>query len=74
MLIKNLEHDTRKCSKFSDKTKAVLLVHLYGLAGEATKIEEFCKNKNIYLIEESAEAHGQFVEGGHVVHLEIYQP
>lgn len=50
-------------SKFSDKTKAVLLVHLYGLAGEAPKIEEFCKNKDIYLIEDSAEAHGQFVEG-----------
>ena len=50
-------------SKFSDKTKAVLLVHLYGLAGEAIKIEEFCKNKDIYLIEDSAEAHGQFVEG-----------
>lgn len=48
---------------FTENTKAVLMVHLYGLAGEATKIEKFCKEKNIFLIEDSAEAHGQFVDG-----------
>jgi perosamine synthetase len=50
-------------TKFSEKTKAVLIVHLYGLAGEASKIEKFCKEKNVLLIEDSAEAHGQFVDG-----------
>ena len=31
----------------AQKTKAVLLVHLYGLAGEASKIEDYCKEKNL---------------------------
>ena len=48
-------------NNFTNKTKAVLMVHLYGLAAEAGEIEEFCKDKNIYLIEDSAEAHGQKV-------------
>lgn len=45
--------------KFSKNTKAVLLVHTYGLPAEASKIETFCKEKNITLIEDAAEAHGQ---------------
>ena len=48
-------------SSFSEKTKAVLVVHTYGLAAEIIKIQEFCKEKNIYLIEDAAEAHGQKV-------------
>lgn len=42
------------------KTKVVLLVHTFGLPAEAKKIEELCKNKNIILIEDAAEAHGQY--------------
>ena len=45
--------------KYSENTKAVLLVHTYGLPAEATDIESFCKEKNIILIEDAAEAHGQ---------------
>ena len=45
------------------KTKAILMVHTYGLAAEAIKIESFCKENNIYLIEDSAEAHGQTIDG-----------
>ena len=41
------------------KTRAVLMVHTYGLPAEALEIEEFCKNNNLYLIEDAAEAHGQ---------------
>lgn len=48
-------------SSYTNKTKAVLMVHLYGLAAEAERIEEFCNEKNIFLIEDSAEAHGQKV-------------
>lgn len=47
--------------KKTNRTKAVLMVHLYGLAAEAEEIENFCKENNIYLIEDSAEAHGQMV-------------
>ena len=43
----------------TNKTKAVLMVHTYGLTAEASEIEKFCKQNNIYLIEDSAEAHGQ---------------
>ncbi len=48
---------------FTKRTKAVLMVHLYGLTAEAEKIAEFCNSKNITLIEDAAEAHGQNVNG-----------
>ncbi len=41
------------------KTKAVLMVHTYGLPSPAVKIEEYCKENEIILIEDAAEAHGQ---------------
>ena len=44
---------------FSNKTKAILMVHTYGLTAEARKIKEFCEANNILLIEDSAEAHCQ---------------
>lgn len=44
---------------FTKKTKAILMVHTYGLTAEADEIENFCKEKGIYLIEDAAEAHGQ---------------
>ena len=40
-------------------TKAILMVHIFGLPSEATEIEQFCKENRIYLIEDAAEAHGQ---------------
>jgi perosamine synthetase len=49
-------------NKVTDRTKAILMVHIYGLASEAKKIEKFCNDNNIYLIEDSAEAHGQVVD------------
>ena len=48
--------------KVSPNTKAVLMVHLYGLTAEAKKIEDFCKDKNFHLIEDAAEAHGQSID------------
>ena len=48
--------------KITKNTKAVLMVHTYGLAAEAKKISKFCKDNKIYLIEDAAEAHGQNVE------------
>lgn len=46
-------------SATTKKTKCVLVVHTYGLPADALKIEEFCKDNGIFLIEDSAEAHGQ---------------
>tara|TARA_X000000950_G_scaffold180425_1_gene218839 strand:+ start:2250 stop:3383 length:1134 start_codon:yes stop_codon:yes gene_type:complete len=45
----------------SNKTKAILMVHTFGLACEATEIENYCKENDIILIEDAAEAHGQQV-------------
>ena len=48
---------------YSDDVKAILMVHTYGLTAQANEIEEFCVNKNIFLIEDAAEAHGQTYMG-----------
>jgi len=43
----------------SPKTKVVLMVHTFGLPADADEIELYCKENNITLIEDAAEAHGQ---------------
>ena len=48
---------------FTEKTKAVLMVHTYGLSAEAEEIEKFCIENKIYLIEDASEAHGQTYNG-----------
>ena len=42
----------------TDKTRAILLVHIYGLPVDMEKVIEVCKSKNIYLIEDCAEVIG----------------
>lgn len=44
-------------------TKAILLVHTYGLVGEVNKILDFCKQNNLMVIEDAAESHGIKVNG-----------
>jgi perosamine synthetase len=44
--------------KISPKTKAVLIVHTYGLAVDMKDILQECKKLNIKVIEDCAEAHG----------------
>jgi dTDP-4-amino-4,6-dideoxygalactose transaminase len=39
------------------KTKAILLVHLYGQIRQMPTWQQFCKDKNIHLIEDCAQAH-----------------
>lgn len=48
---------------YSEKTKAVLVVHIYGLPSPIDLISNFCREKNLILIEDAAEAHGQSVNG-----------
>ncbi len=57
MTYKNVEN------VLTDKTKAILMVHTYGLPADALKIKELCDSNNILLIEDTAEAHGQFSDG-----------
>jgi perosamine synthetase len=46
---------------YSPKTKVILMVHTYGLVADAVKIQKFCEEKNLKLLEDAAEAHGQKV-------------
>tara|TARA_Y100000817_G_scaffold312611_1_gene306867 strand:+ start:845 stop:1954 length:1110 start_codon:yes stop_codon:yes gene_type:complete len=43
----------------NENTKAVLLVHTYGLPADAENLQKLCDEKSIVLIEDAAEAHGQ---------------
>lgn len=45
-------------SKISSKTKAVMIVHLYGRCAYTDRIGELCKKYHLKLIEDNAQAHG----------------
>ena len=45
-------------SRITEKTKAILAVHLYGNPCDMDKLMKICKKYNLYLIEDSAEALG----------------
>ena len=49
--------------KITDKTKAVLVVHLYGQAANMTKICDICKRHNLRLVEDCAQSHGAYHKG-----------
>ncbi len=42
----------------TSKTKAVVVVHLYGLVGQLNKIVQICKKRKLILIEDCAQAFG----------------
>lgn len=44
----------------SKKTKAILIVHLYGRNAYTKKIEELCKKHDLKLFEDCAQSHGAF--------------
>ncbi|MBR4390560.1 MAG: DegT/DnrJ/EryC1/StrS family aminotransferase [Bacteroidales bacterium] len=45
-------------SKISSKTKAIMVVHLYGRCAYTKKIGELCEKYHLKLIEDNAQAHG----------------
>ncbi len=49
--------------KITDKTKAVLVVHLYGQASNMAYIVELCKKYNLRLVEDCAQSHGAMFNG-----------
>lgn len=53
----NLDEDELERA-ITEKTKAVMLVHLYGQVALTEKIEQLCKQHNILIIEDAAQAHG----------------
>lgn len=49
--------------KITDKTKAIMVVHLYGQAVEMEKVWTLAKKYNLKVIEDSAQAHGAMYQG-----------
>lgn len=50
-------------AKITNKTKAILVVHIYGLPVDMDPILALCKKHNLKLIEDAAEMHGQTYRG-----------
>ena len=57
--------DSQLESHLTDRTRAVLLVHLYGRCAMTQQIADFCKRHHLLLIEDNAQAHGCTYEGRH---------
>ena len=56
--------DTESIEKaITPKTRAVMLVHLYGRCLYNEKIEELCKSRGLKLFEDNAQAHGCMYNG-----------
>lgn len=55
--------ETKLEAALTEKTKAVMVVHLYGHAANMKPIVEFCKKHNLKLIEDCAQSHGSMVDG-----------
>lgn len=49
--------------KITDKTKAILIVHLYGQASNMTPIKSICEKYNLRLVEDCAQSHGAHFDG-----------
>ena len=57
--IETLEIDDRKIEEaITEKTRAVMIVHLYGRSAYTQHIGEICKKHGLKLIEDNAQAHG----------------
>jgi len=50
-------------SKISTRTKAILVVHIYGLPTDTAKVVEIANKYGLQIIEDSAEAHGLRING-----------
>ncbi len=55
--------------KITDKTKAIIIVHLYGQVVQMEKIWDLAKKYNLKVIEDSAQAHGAFYKSKRVGNL-----
>lgn len=46
--------------KITEKTKAILITHLYGMASQMDKIVDICKKHELRLVEDCAQSHGAY--------------
>lgn len=49
--------------KITDKTKAILVVHLYGQASNMAPIKSICEKYHLCLVEDCAQSHGAHFDG-----------
>ena len=49
--------------KITDRTKAVLVVHLYGQPARMDKVQELCRKYHLRLVEDCAQSHGASFHG-----------
>ena len=49
--------------KITPRTKAILVVHLYGQAAKMDKVRELCDKYNLKLVEDCAQSHGACFDG-----------
>lgn len=49
--------------RITSKTKAIMMVHLYGLPAEVDEILKIAQKHHLYVIEDAAEMHGQTYKG-----------
>lgn len=52
--------------RITPRTKAVMVVHLYGLPCDMDPLVELCREHGLYLVEDCAEAFGTYYKGRHV--------
>lgn len=50
--------------KITKKTKVIMPVHLYGSVSNIKKIKQLIKKKNIYIVDDCAQAHGALDDSG----------
>ena len=55
--------ETKLEAALTEKTKAVMVVHLYGQSAEMTSVVSFCKKHNLKLVEDCAQSHGSVHAG-----------
>jgi dTDP-4-amino-4,6-dideoxygalactose transaminase len=49
--------------KITSNTKAIVVVHIFGIPADLESIKQIIENKNIYLIEDASHAHGGEFDG-----------
>jgi dTDP-4-amino-4,6-dideoxygalactose transaminase len=67
VLEQNISMDYKQIEKkISKKTKAIVVVHLYGIPAEMDKVMDIAKKYKLFVIEDCAQAHGAKYKGKYV--------
>lgn len=61
-----LMDNSKIINKITHRTRAIMIVHLYGLACNMDEIKKICKKYKLFLIEDCAEAFGTYYKKQHV--------